>query len=82
MKQWHFKIKKLCSKTLKTLTNELNRPVLLKWEFSQKKAICIIVYSYWKNQNISCLTDKVLLMMRRRSECGTRNRHQRIFRKV
>ena len=30
-------------KTLKTLINELNRPVL-KWETSQKKAICIIVY--------------------------------------
>ena len=26
MKQWDFKMKKLCSETLKTLINELNKP--------------------------------------------------------
>ena len=44
MEQWNFKIKKLCSETLKTLINELNRPgsqTVHKWETSQKKAICI-----------------------------------------
>ena len=37
-------MKKLCSETLKTLINELNRPgsqTVHKWETSQKKAICI-----------------------------------------
>ena len=41
-------MKKLCSKTLKTLINELNRPVH-KWETSQKKAICTIHWQRFKS---------------------------------
>ena len=47
MKQWNFRMKKLCPETVKTLINELNRPgsqAVHKWEGSQKKAIFIIAY--------------------------------------
>ena len=57
-----------------------------KRENSRKKAI-YLYYSY--NTNIDkvkifcAIHDKVALLTRRYSdECGTRNRHQRIFRKV
>ena len=86
-------MKKLCSKTLKTLT-ELNRPVAVQYmsrQTSQKKAICInstLVYSvsqYYTNidkvEMFYVLHNKVALLTRRHSEWGTRNRHQTIFRK-
>ena len=39
MKEWNFKMRKLCSKTFKILSKELNRPGSIhKWETSQKKA--------------------------------------------
>ena len=46
MKQWNFKMKKLCSaKHLKPwLMNSTDQQSVHKWETSQKKAICIIVY--------------------------------------
>ena len=54
MKQWNFKMKKLYSKTLKTLINELNRPVHeCKWETFQKKAICILIYYNIEEAEIS-----------------------------
>ena len=87
-------MKKLCSKTFKTLT-ELNRPVAVQYmsqQNSQKKAICInsiLVYSvsqYHTNidkvEMFYILHNKVALLTRRYSERETRNRHQIIFGKV
>ena len=49
-----------------------------------KKAICIIKYytNIDKVKMFHVLHNKVALLTRRRSERGTRNRHQRTFRKV
>ena len=76
-------MKKSCSKTLKTLINELNRPVGFVRNFSVKSYL-----HYSKTNNIGkveifhVLHDKVALLMKRRYEHGTKNSHQKIFRKV
>ena len=76
-------MKKSCSKTLKTLINELNRPVGFVRNFSVKSYL-----HYSKTNNIGkveifhVLHDKVALLMKRRYERGTKNSHQKIFRKV
>ena len=54
MKQWNFKMNKLCSKTLKILINELSRPVH-ELETSQKNAICIMVININKIEILLCL---------------------------
>ena len=51
-----------------------------KWETSQKKAFCNT--NIEKVEILHVLHAKVALLMRRRSELGTRNCHQIIFRKV
>ena len=51
MKQSNFKMKKLCSETLKTLINELNRPgnaLLRMRNFSEKN------YLYYSILNTDC----------------------------
>ena len=67
---------------MKIFITELKRPDSSAYEtLLRKKAICI-------NTNIDKVTifwvlhDKVVLLTRRQLERGTRNRHQRIFRKV
>ena len=45
MKQRNFKIKRLCSRTLKNFINEMYKPVH-KREISYKRAICIIVLEH------------------------------------
>ena len=80
-------MKKLCSKTLKTLINEWSRPVH-KRKASQKRAICILYFCIAKYTNTEkveifhVLHNQGALLMKRRSEWGTRNCHQVIFRKV
>ena len=51
-----------------------------KWETSQKKAFCNT--NIEKVEILHVLHDKIALLMRRRSERGTRNCHQRLLRKV
>ena len=57
---------------------------IFKWENSQKKATYLYLqYTNIDKVKIFCvLHDKVALLRRRYSERETRNRHQRIFRKV
>ena len=66
-------MKKLCSKILKNLINELNKSV-------HKREIS---YSYTETSTdiekieiFHAYLEKVALLMRRNSERGTRNRHQ------
>ena len=81
-------MKKLCSKALKTLIIELNRPGsqgVHKRETYQKKAINSILLQYTNIDTVKIfcvLHDQVALLTRRCSEWETRNRHQIIFRKV
>ena len=78
LKQWNFKMKKLCSKMLKSLINELNKPV-----HKRETSYTVTSYSYTETSTDiekieifhACL-EKVALLMRRNSERGTRNRHQ------
>ena len=72
-------MKKLRSKTLGILINELNR-LMHKWENYQKKDICITKID--KVEIFYVVYNKVALLTRRLSEMGTRNCHQIIFRKV
>ena len=51
-----------------------------KWETPQKKAFCNT--NIEKVEILHVLHDKVALLIRRRSERGTRNCHQRVCRKV
>ena len=51
-----------------------------KWETSQEKAVCNTYIE--KVEILHVLHNKVALLMRRRSEPGTRNCHQIIFRRV
>ena len=83
MEQLNFKMKKLCSETLKTLINELNRPGCA---YSEKR-FCEQAFALWyaniaKVQIVHFVHNKVVLLTRRRSEQGARNCHQRIFREV
>ena len=56
---------------------------IYKWETSQKKSYLYLSYTNIDKVKIFCvLHDKVALLTRRYSERETRNRHQRIFRKV
>ena len=77
MKQWHFKMKKLCKEKFKILVNvnELNQAVH-KRENSQNKAI-IIVYNIEEVEILHVSHNKVALLTKRRSE-----RWQITFRKV
>ena len=62
MKQWNFKMKNLCSETLKTLINELNRPgsqIVHKWDTSHKKVICIIILTLAKSKYFVSYTIKL-----------------------
>ena len=82
MKQWHFKMKKLCSKTHKSL---INKQTSACEKLHRKKLFVLYIVSILPNieeVEIPCLHSKVALVTRRRSEWGTRNRQQRIFRKV
>ena len=71
-------MKKLCSKILKNLINELNKPV-----HKRETSYTVTSYSYTETSTDvekieifhACL-EKVALLMRRNSERGTRNRHQ------
>ena len=83
MKQWNFKMKKLCTEKFKTLVNvnELNQAVH-KRENSQNKAIFIIVYNIEEVEILHVSHNKVALLTTRRSERWTRNCHQITFRKV
>ena len=82
MKQWNFKMKKLCPKTFKIVINKVTRgeTSACKWETSQKKAFCNT--NIEKVEILHVLHDKVALLMRKRSVRGTRNHYQRIFRNV
>ena len=82
MKQWHFKMKKLCKEKFKILVNvnELNQAVH-KRENSQNKAI-IIVYNIEEVEILHVSHNKVALLTKRRSERWTRNCQQITFRKV
>ena len=90
MKQWNFKMKKICSaKHLKPwLMNSTDQQQSVhNWETCQKKAICIISYSILSTNTdivkIFCvLQNKVALLTRDVLRGGTRNCLQRIFRKV
>ena len=85
MKQWNFKIKKLCSETLKTLINELNRPASSAYarDLSEKSYLYYNIPANINKFKEFCIShNKVALLTRRHSEQGTRNRHQRVFRKV
>ena len=61
MKQSNFKMKKLCSETLKTLINELNRPgnALLR-NFSEKNYLyySILNTDCWQREDILCFTQQ------------------------
>ena len=76
-------MKKLWSKTLKTLINELIRPVRICEKLLKKS---YLYYSKASNTEIFerfyGLHDKVALLMRRRCEQGTRNRHQKFLDKL
>ena len=74
-------MKKLCSKTLKTLINELDKPVYCIREKLLRKKPFVLKYTNIEKVDIFILHDKVALLMRRRSERGTRNCQQSIFRK-
>ena len=49
MKQWHFKMKKLCSKTLKSLINKLNRPAHYVRNVIRKKLFVLYIASILPN---------------------------------
>ena len=83
MKQWRFKMKKLCPETLKSLINELNRPGSTSVRNVSGKSYLSYNFPNINNTEIFyVLLDKVALLTRRRSELGKRNCHQKIFRKV
>ena len=81
MEQLLFKMKKFCSKTLKTLTDELNRP-LHKNEmrnFSEKKLFVLQYTNIEKVESSHVLHDQVALLIRRHSERGTGNRQEKFL---
>ena len=79
-------MKKLCSKTHKSLINKLNTQTdQCMRETSRKNLFVLYIVSILpdiEKVEIPCLHNKAALVMRRCSELGTRNCHQRIFKKV
>ena len=79
MKQANFRMKKLWSKTLKTLVNELKKKQCICEKLLKKNYLYYSKASNTENVEIfHSLHDKVALLTRRRSERGTRNRHRKI----
>ena len=75
-------MKKLCSKTLKTLINELKDQCICE-KLLEKNYLYYSKASNTENGEIfHGLHNKVALLMRRLSERETRNRHQKNFEKV
>ena len=79
MIQWKFKMKKLCFKTIKTLTAQNSAAQKMR-RLSEKS---YLYYSIITLTNLKYLMSckKAALPTRRSFERGTRNRHQRNFRK-
>ena len=76
-------MKKLCLKKTETLTEQTS--IVYKVRKLLRKSL-FVLYSIYTNiakvEMFHVLRNKVALLTRSHSEQGTRNRHQRIFRKV